>query len=147
MFVSQPPAPPMSDSIIPFHCYHGQTIASERQFVLISFRTAVPCRTNFNKRSNSNQLLSFNEFLSPTRPLPPPPPCQRISLLTLPTLTNGQIEISCTVPVLLIDLFLYCPVFCKYLTAKCNYNTPDVTDIKVKGLIMIILTNSPRSHF
>ena len=39
------PPPPMSDSIIPFDRFHGQTIASERQFVLISFRT-VPTLTN-----------------------------------------------------------------------------------------------------
>ena len=45
MFVSHPPASPMSDSIIPFDRFHGQTIASERQFVLISFRT-VPTLTN-----------------------------------------------------------------------------------------------------
>ena len=45
--VCLPPArpPPMSDSIIPFDRFHGQTIASERQFVLISFRT-VPTLTN-----------------------------------------------------------------------------------------------------
>ena len=45
LYPNRPP-PPMSDSIIPFHCYHGQTIASERQFVLISFRNAVPTLTN-----------------------------------------------------------------------------------------------------